>query len=168
MIVEIFLSLHTIKFNSLICNSDKITPLLIMRCKLQTKGISNRNAEFFYSIKIIKIMRKLINAICLLFMFILVAGCSKGEKQALVKFVVRSNTPEAVVRVMTSFNNEPILIKSYWEKSGLVTVESGTYVRIGASCKDPEVLLTTQIYVNGKLKAERDANSNADLVCQLD
>ena len=49
-----------------------------------------------------------------------------------------------------------------------MTVESGTYVRIGASCKDSEVLLTTQIYVNGKLKAEREANSNADLVCQLD
>ena len=52
-------------------------------------------------------MRKLINAICLLFMFILVAGCSKGEKQELVKFVVRSNTPEAVVRVMMSFKLSP-------------------------------------------------------------
>lgn len=101
-------------------------------------------------------------------MFILTVRCNKDEQQALVKFVVRSKTLEAVVRVMTRFNNQPILIKSYWEKLGFVTVESGTYIRISASCKDPEVLLTTQIYVNDKLNAEKDANSNADLVYQFD
>ncbi|KGE14753.1 hypothetical protein [Sphingobacterium deserti] len=79
------------------------------------------------------------------------------NKEHLVKVVVYSNTPDIPVLVDgVGPGGESIYIKNYWEKE---VVSKSYATRIVATCEERTVLITIEIYVDGKLRATADGNS---------
>ena len=82
-------------------------------------------------------------------------GYEKEKNQEnTVMFKVYSNTPGVPITV--SGMGDDKIIKDYWEGE---TVTKNAVVQICATCKDKTVLMTCEIYVNGKLKVRAEGNS---------
>ena len=79
---------------------------------------------------------------------------SKDDQENEVTFKVISNTPEAPITI-SEFLGEHLTIKDYWEGKYVTKKYSAQF---SASCEDPEVLITGEIYVNGKLQLKREGN----------
>lgn len=102
-----------------------------------------------------------------LFIGLCVLSCSdddepykKRDQENNIKFKVYSNTPEALI-VISEFYGGTLIIKDHWE-GGYTTKQYGT--QFSATCEDGTVLITGEIYVNGKLRLKRDGNKYIKLV----
>lgn len=87
-------------------------------------------------------------------------SCSDGididEQENMVTYKVYSNTPDSPI-TMSGADCLNLVIKDKWEKT-ILTKEF--FAQIDATCKDRNTLMTGEIYVNGKLKMKREANSH--------
>lgn len=79
-----------------------------------------------------------------------------NEEEHLVEYRVYSNTKGALI----SLSQYDLKIKDYWDKK---YVTKGYFAQIVARCDDPTVLITAEIYVDGKLKAKGQENGYLDI-----
>lgn len=97
--------------------------------------------------------------ISFLFFSFLIISCvdeDLDQKEHLLEYRVYSNTEGALIS-LTSYS---LTIKDYWEKKFMT---KGYFGQIVARCDDPTVLITAEIYVDGKLKARMEKNSYLNL-----
>lgn len=81
----------------------------------------------------------------------------RSQEDNQVKTVIKSNSPDAVIRVLGLRSGGEILsIKDYWEEEVSTKSYGGQTI---ATCNDAEVLITIEKYVNGKLKDKVSGNS---------
>jgi hypothetical protein len=78
------------------------------------------------------------------------------KKEHLVETKVYSNTPGALI----TLQYHGLIIKDYWYNK---VVTQDYFAQVYATCDDPTVLITAEIYVDGKLKAKKEANSYVNL-----
>jgi hypothetical protein len=98
----------------------------------------------------------------LLFSWSMLSSCeSDDEKEHSVRLVVYSNTECVPIRL----SEIGLVIKDYWESSS--KGKSREYAEIVARCDDPTVLITAEIYVNGKLRANKEGNGYVKTSYQL-
>lgn len=83
-----------------------------------------------------------------------------NDKEHLVEYRVYSNTEGALIS-LTSYS---LTITDYWDKQ---FVTNGYYGQIVARCDDPTVLITAEIYVDGKLRAKMEKNSYLNLTHRI-
>lgn len=101
--------------------------------------------------------------ILLIFSFItsaILCSCDKEDKEKKENQVtakVVSNTFGVPVRV-SGFGETELIIKDKWEKK-IYTKDWS--IRLEAQCDTPTVLLTVEIYVNGKLRDKGEGNKHA-------
>jgi hypothetical protein len=76
------------------------------------------------------------------------------NKENKVALKVYSNTPDVPVYVYC-WVESPFIIKNYWEGE---FVTKAYQLAFDISCKEPTVLLTGEIYVNGKLRSRNEGN----------
>ncbi len=88
----------------------------------------------------------------------------QAVKKNRVKLVVKSNTPSIPVRV-SSYVVEPILIKDFWEISFCT---KDTCIELDATCTDKTVLLTLEVFVNGRLRETNYGNGYVRVALKLD
>lgn len=82
-------------------------------------------------------------------------GYSKKENQEnVVKLKISTNTPGIPIRLNCYFG-QPLIIKDNWENK-YITKEYGA--QLTAICDDNTVLITAEIYINGKLKKKSQGN----------
>lgn len=113
--------------------------------------------------KINRITLILFSFICIFFY-----SCSDDDDEYLkrdnqenrITFKVRSNTPGVPITI-DEFYGGVLIIKDYWEGE-YVTKRYGA--QFTANCEDKTVLITGEIYVNGKLKLRRDGNGQVRLI----
>lgn len=98
-------------------------------------------------------MKKLLFMFFVFFNLIVVPSChDDDEKEYKIKYEVISNTAGAPIYVY----NWGITVKDYWCKE---EVSDRSYSHgLKAQCDDPDVLITLNLYVNGKLQASREGN----------
>lgn len=91
-------------------------------------------------------------------------GASKKEAQENeITFKVFSNTPDVPITI-SEFYGGTLVIKNSWEGS-YTTKRWAT--QFTATCKDETVLITGEIYVNGKLKMKREGNKYIQLIVDV-
>ncbi len=101
----------------------------------------------------------------LFFLLTLIAGlfsfssCSDDEHMT-VKYVVRSNTPGAPIVVYYSHPRNKVVIKDYWERTFVIERPLNAYVTCGGKSEDPNVLITCELYIDGKLRAKEEGNKS--------
>ncbi|MUP36832.1 hypothetical protein [Labilibaculum euxinus] len=107
--------------------------------------------------------------VILIFLSILVCGsfysCSnedddggyakRRDQENTIKYKVSINTSDVPVSIR-GINGLSLIIKDSWEGE-YVTKKS--LVQFEARCKDENVLITCEIYVNGKLRLKREGNA---------
>lgn len=79
----------------------------------------------------------------------------RRDQENIILKKVLSNTPGIPITI-TGINGKYLIIKDSWEGE-YVTKKS--VVQLEAKCKDKRVLMTCEIYVNGKLRLKKEANS---------
>ncbi|MDR1501573.1 MAG: hypothetical protein LBT43_03860 [Prevotella sp.] len=84
----------------------------------------------------------------------------KENQENEIRFKVYSNTSGVPVTI-SEFYGGTLVIKDYWE-GGYVTKQYGA--QFSVSCQDETVLLTGEIYVNGKLRLKKDGNKYIQLI----
>lgn len=94
--------------------------------------------------------------IAVLFLF---AGCK--EDMAKVKLVVKTDTPGAVVTVISTYLPGRIRVKNYWEIERVNSTARGEKVRVYVESSNYNILLTAEVYVNGFLVSQDMANGEA-------
>lgn len=77
------------------------------------------------------------------------------EQENIVTYKVYSNTPGEPMTI-SGAGCLNLVIKDKWEKTELT---KDFKVRMEVTCKDRNTLMTGEIYVNGKLKIRKEANS---------
>jgi hypothetical protein len=83
-------------------------------------------------------------------------GYSKKENQEnVVKLKISTNTPGIPIKLNCYFG-QPLIIKDNWEKK-YITKQYGA--QLTATCDDNAVLITAEIYVNGKLRKRSEGNN---------
>ena len=118
---------------------------------------------FFLLTAKIQVMR-----IKLFFLLTLIAGlfsfssCSDDEHM-MVKYVVRSNTPGAPIAVSYSHPRKELVIKDYWERTFVIERPLGTSVWCEGKSEDPNVLITCELYIDGKLRAKEEGNKSVSV-----
>ncbi len=104
----------------------------------------------------------------LFFLLTLIAGlfsfssCSDDEHMT-VKYVVRSNTPGAPIAVSYSHPGKKLVIKDYWERTFVIERPLGTSVWCNGKSEDPNVLITCELYIDGKLRAKEEGNKSVSV-----
>ncbi len=100
----------------------------------------------------------------------ILSGCEKEDeytkkknKVNRVTLKVFSNDPCAPVTVY-GYETIGLVIRSKWEKE---VFTKAWFTQLEAQCNDPTVLLTVEIYVNGKLKRRREDNGFAGITVKL-
>lgn len=99
----------------------------------------------------------------LFFLLTLIAGlfsfssCSDDEHMT-VKYVVRSNTPGAPIAVSYSHPRKELVIKDYWERTFVIELPQNHSVTFVGESEDPNVLITCELYIDGKLRAKEEGN----------
>lgn len=84
-------------------------------------------------------------------------GYSKLDNQVnKVEFKVYSNTADVPINIEGAPDSFYLTIKNYWNTT-FTTKDWGT--EFDARCSDPTVLITGEIYINGKLKLRKEANT---------
>lgn len=83
----------------------------------------------------------------------------KLNQENVIKFKVISNTLDAPVTI-SEFYGGNLIIKNSWENE-FVTKDYGTH--FFATCENETVLMTGEIYVNGKLKLRKEGNKRIEL-----
>lgn len=80
-----------------------------------------------------------------------------SEKTFTVRYEVTSNTPNEPIEIYANANDKlcQLTIKDKWTGE-FVTKEYVASVYV--ECKNPDVLIKSRIYVNGKLKTEKEGN----------
>ncbi|MCH7403471.1 hypothetical protein ACFOUP_04730 [Belliella kenyensis] len=82
------------------------------------------------------------------------------DKEHLVEYRVYSNTEGALI--LLSYYD--LTIKDNWSRE---FVTKSYYAQIVARCEDPTVLITAEIYVDGKLRAKMERNSYLNLTHRI-
>jgi len=96
---------------------------------------------------------KNISILVFLLSFSMLSSCvSDEDKEYSVRQVVYSNTKGVPI----TLNDYRLVIKDFWEKTDIYP--SRSYSEIVALSDDKTVLITAEIYVNGKLKAREEGN----------
>ncbi len=91
-----------------------------------------------------------------MFFSVILGACSKEDTENTITVKFYSNSDTAPVYITGGGTGEPYLIvKKKWENT--YTTENDC-AGFDARCDDMEVLLTGEIYVNGKLKQRKYAN----------
>lgn len=121
------------------------------------------NKNFILTINLFAMKARLLSLkVCLSFGLIIglfLSSCIEedlDQKEHLLEYRVYSNTEGALI----SLSDYSLTIKDYWERS---FVTKGSFGQIVARCEDPKVLITAEIYVDGKLKARMEKNSYLNL-----
>jgi hypothetical protein len=83
-------------------------------------------------------------------------SCSDDTDNIKVEYRVYSNTKGALVRLA---GPEIVTIKDYWEYHHIGS--TGETAQVDARCDDLTVLITCEIYLNGKLKSKMNGNGFA-------
>lgn len=78
----------------------------------------------------------------------------KQNKENTVLFKVYSNTPTAPITIQ-DIPEGYLIIKDHWERQFVTKLYGAQF---SASCDDKDVLITGEIYVNGKLLLKREGN----------
>lgn len=84
-------------------------------------------------------------------------SCSDDKDDIKIEYRVYSNTKGALVNLA---GPEVITIKDYWEYHRTGSRGEGT-AQVDAYCDDLTVLITCEIYLNGKLKSKMNGNGFA-------
>ena len=114
------------------------------------------------------LISKYIMRIKLFFLLTLIAGlfsfssCSDDENMT-VKYVVRSNTPGAPIAVSYSHPRKNLVIKDYWERTFVIERPRNDYVTCVGKSEDPNVLITCELYIDGKLRAKEEGNKSVSV-----
>ncbi len=81
-----------------------------------------------------------------------------SQEENKVKTIVRSNTPGAVITLVGGNDSGMVLkIENYYEEEFMSKSYGGQTI---ATCDDPNVLITLERYVWGKLVAKQSGNSH--------
>jgi hypothetical protein len=80
----------------------------------------------------------------------------KEKQENAVKFKVYSNTKGVPITISGSYGGQ-LIIKDYWERD---YVTKQWVVELSATCEVETVLISCEIYVNGKLKERNDGNNH--------
>ena len=113
---------------------------------------------------------KIRGVFCLISLLLLcsLSSCSKDDDGGYAKLANQENT--ITYKIYSNTQGVPItlqsglVIKDYWETT-FVTKEYSA--QIVATSDDPNVLITGEIYVNGKLKARNEKNSSLRITYQI-
>ncbi|MCH7403470.1 hypothetical protein ACFOUP_04725 [Belliella kenyensis] len=98
----------------------------------------------------------------IIFSCTILSSCeSDDDKEYSVRKVVYSNTEGAQI----TLSDIGLVIKDFWESSA--NYKSRSYAEVVAICDDPAVLITTEIYVNGKLRARKEGNGYVKIAHQM-
>ncbi|MFV0506292.1 MAG: hypothetical protein ACK5L5_06225 [Bacteroidales bacterium] len=81
------------------------------------------------------------------------------ENEVTIK--VLSNTPDAIISI--DYPKE-LRVKSGWKYS-YKTLDY--LIRYSLRCKDSDVLISTEVYINGKLRVKDEGNSYLRVECQI-
>jgi hypothetical protein len=108
--------------------------------------------------------QRVLGALFSILFFISFISCSKDDadlenQENEIEYKVYSNTKGVP---MTLENG--LIIKDYWSEK---FVTKGWTAQIVVTCKDPTVLITAEIYVNGVLKAKGEKNSFLSIGYQI-
>lgn len=90
----------------------------------------------------------------------LFCACNNDEERAyIIKYVVRANTDSAIQMLWPT--PKPIFwIKNYYECSDTIKESDATYsAYIECRCEDTVTVMTGELYVDGELKATKEAKS---------
>jgi hypothetical protein len=81
-------------------------------------------------------------------------SCSKDDSSSIHEVEVRvsSNTPDALVNVLIRPGNGEIQMKDKWKFIQFIDTDEFDSIDVGANCPDKDVLITVEIYVDGKIK----------------
>lgn len=90
------------------------------------------------------------------------SSCSDDEHMT-VKYVVRSNTPGAPIAVYYSHPRKKLVIKDYWERTFVVQRPLNAYVTCVGESGDSNVLITCELYIDGKLRAKEEGNKSVSV-----
>ncbi|WP_241276336.1 hypothetical protein [Belliella calami] len=94
----------------------------------------------------------IINIILLIFC-VNFSSCTEDSDNYKVEYKVYSNKKDIPIRLSSP---KVIIIKDYWEYQSIGII--GGTAQIEARCDDQNVLITCEIYINGKLKSKMDGN----------
>ena len=86
------------------------------------------------------------------------------DKENKVEYKVYTNSPGIPIRMYGYQGQQPLVIKESW-MGEYITKAYGANMRL--LCDDPSVLLTGEIYINGKLKIRREGNSTVMMEIKL-
>jgi hypothetical protein len=103
----------------------------------------------------------------ILFCAVLFCSCNNDEEEKayIIKYVVRANTDSAIQMIYPRPKSELFFwVKNYYE-CGDTIKESDAADRaiLECRCKDPNTLLTGEIYIDGELKAKEEANTELNV-----
>ncbi len=84
----------------------------------------------------------------------------RRDQENAIMFRVYSNTPDVPITI-SEFYGGTLIIKDSW-KGEYITKQYST--QFAATCKDETVLITGEVYVNGKLKLKKDGNKYIRLI----
>jgi hypothetical protein len=91
-------------------------------------------------------------------------GYSKlANQEHVIEYKLISNTSGTQMTI-SNYNGIPLIINDHWEAK-LVTKDY--YAQFVARCDNDTTLMTGEIYVDGKLKLRREANSYLDLTVKI-
>lgn len=83
----------------------------------------------------------------------------RDHENTIIKKVF-SNTPGVPITINGLQGGGDLIIKDSWEG---MYITKNYVVQLEADCKDEKVLMTCEIYVNGKLRSRKDGNSSVML-----
>ena len=90
----------------------------------------------------------------------LFSACNNDEERAyVIKYVMRANTDSAV-QMLWPIPEPSCWVKNYYECSDTIKESDATYsVYIECRCEDTVTTMTGELYVDGELKATKEAKS---------
>ena len=91
---------------------------------------------------------------------VLFCACNDDEERNyVIKYVMRANTDSAV-QMLWPIPEPSCWVENYYECSDTIKESDATYsVYIECRCEDTVTVMTGELYVDGKLKATKEAKS---------
>lgn len=112
--------------------------------------------------------QRVLGALFSILFFISFMSCSKDDDGGYAKLANQENEIEYKVysntKDVTMTLQDGLIINDYWSEK---FVTKGWTAQIVVTCKDPTVLITAEIYVNGVLKAKGEKNSFLSIGYQI-
>jgi len=106
-------------------------------------------------------MKKLLSiAATALFVAFFISSCDEDEERAyIIKYVMRADTDSAI-QMLWPIPETWCWVKNYYECSDTIKESDATYyVYLECRCEDTVTTMTGELYIDGELKASKEAKS---------